>query len=206
MKSLLLLTLCPLVIASCEQRPLKRLQEMYTMEQLTQFKKERSVKMFMYNHIIAHDDLDLLKMFFTQPHGKESRVVYQDLLLSQADRQGQEPVYFHTLHLAAQFGAENIASFCVENGASTNCVTISNTPEFNNNTPAHIAAKYGQFGILAILATSPERSSRGAFVDIKNGLNHTPEDIAREKQNPVIINLLKQIREQREKRQAQNPT
>lgn len=198
MKSLLLLALCPVLILSCEQHPLKNLREIYSMEQIKKFKQDRSVKMSMYNHVIAHDDVELLKMFFSNGT-QDVRVKYEDLLLSQADRAGAEPVYFHPLHLAAQFGAENIAAFCVEHGASVNSVTISNKPDFNNNTPAHIAALYGQTGIIMILCSTGHQSTRGAFLDIRNGLNQTPEDIAREKQDPLALDLFKRLRAIREK-------
>lgn len=165
----------------CEQHPLKSLREMYGLETLKQFQQERSVKFFMFNHAIAHDDLEALKILFTQA----KRVIYEDLRLSQARREGAEPVYFYPLHLAAQFGAMNIAKFCLENNADVNSLTQSNLPEFDKNTPAHIAVMFGKHEALTTLL-----SCGGINLNSKNGVGKTIEDLAREKSDQFALTII----------------
>lgn len=199
MKLALVFLMLPIAILSCEQHPLENLRKAHTMEELKRFTEEGQITMGMFNHVIAHDDIELLKLFYSESCGNKTEIVYKDYFLTQADRRGAPPVSFKPIHLAAQFGAEKVAVFCLENGASVNCVTTSIIPEWNNNTPAHIAALYDQFGVLAILATANRHQSRLAFLDIKNGLNQTPEEIAREKKNPLIIDMFNRLRAIKEK-------
>lgn len=187
MKSTLILLILPTLALACEQHPLKSIREMYRLEDLQRFQEERAVKCFMFNHAIYHDDLEIFTLFFT--YGKSKRVAYEDIPLSQADRRGEEPIYFHPLHLAAQVGATNIANFCLENKSDVNNTTSSRMPEFNGNTPAHIATAYGNHEVLKMLL-----SGGGFILNSKNGLGKTVEDIAREKNDQVALNIIEDVK------------
>jgi hypothetical protein len=199
MKVALISLMLPIAILSCEQHPLENLRKAHTMEELKRFKKEGEVTMGMYNHVIAYDDVELLQLFFSQRSGRNTEIVYEDLQLSQADRRGAEPIYFYPLHLAAQFGARNVASFCIDNKADINSRTESKIAEYHNNTPAHIATLFGRHEILLLLLTSGPRLTRGAILDLKNGTNKTIEDIARDKGDEAAISMITVIRKERER-------
>lgn len=187
MTAALILLILPTLVLTCEQHPLQNIREMYTIEDLKRFQEERAVKCFMFNHAIYHDDLEIFTLFFT--YGKSKRVAYEDVPLSQADRDGAEPVYFHPLHLAAQVGALKVTHFCLENKANVNTGTISQMPEFNKNTPAHIATAYGNHEVLKMLL------SGGSFnLNSKNGVGKTIEDIAREKNDQVALGIIEDVK------------
>jgi hypothetical protein len=183
-------TLClaiPVLAFGCQNTPLKNIREMYSLDDLKRFQEERAVKCFMFNHAIYHDDLEIFTLFFT--YGKSKRVAYEDVPLSQADRDGAEPVYFHPLHLAAQVGALKVTHFCLENKANVNTGTISQMPEFNENTPAHIATAYGNHEVLKMLL-----SGGGFNLNSKNGVGKTIEDIAREKNDQVALGIIEDVK------------
>lgn len=173
----------PVLALGCQQTPLQNLRKMYTLEQLEKFQEERNVKGFMLNQAIFYDDVEIFTLFFT--YGKSKRIDYRDPLLSQANRQDAEPIYFNPLHLAAQVGALGITKFCLENKADVNSTTTSQVTDFDKNTPAHIALTYGKHEVLKMLL------SRGDFNwNSKNRLGKTIEDIAREKTDGVALSII----------------
>lgn len=174
----------PALAFGCQFTPLKNIRHMYSLEDLQRFHEERNVKGFMINHTIYHDDIEVFTLFFT--YGKSKRITYQEPLLSQTDcPHGQEVVYFHPLHLAAQVGAVKITGFCLEHKADVNNATSSNATQFNCNTPAHIAVAFGKHEVLKMLL------GHGGFdFNSKNGEGKTIEDIAREKNDSVALSII----------------
>jgi Ankyrin repeats (many copies) len=187
MKLALIFLITPFLAFSCEQHPLKSLREMYGLELLKRFQQEGRTKLFMFNHAIAHNDLEALKILYTQAiNTKSQKVIYEDFQLSQARREGGEPIYFYPLHLAAQFGASEVAIFCLENGANVNNTTQSNLIQLTGNTPAHLALMYKKYDTLQLLLKQP-----GVKLDIKNAEGKTLEDIAREKNDETALAIIK---------------
>lgn len=186
MKLVYLILLASALSLACEQHPLESLREMYGLGTLAEFQRIGSTKFFMFNHAIAHDDLEALKILYTHAiNTRSQKMVYEDFRLSQARREGGEPVWFYPLHLCAQFGAVKVAAFCLENGADINKLTASNAPEFDKNTPAHIATAYGMHEVLKMIL------SRGDFnMASRNSLSKTVEDIARDKNDQVALSII----------------
>lgn len=176
----------PLLTFGCQHTPLANLRDMYGLELLKKFQTNRSVTGFMYNHAIVHDDLEAFKIFFT--YGARG-VIYEDVRLSQADRNGAEPIYFYPLHLAAQYGAMNVTHFCLENKANVNEQTQSDLPQFDKNTPAHIAVMYSKHEALAALL------SWGDFdLKSKNGMGKTVEELAIGKDDPASLAIINEAK------------
>ena len=77
----------------CEQRPLKSLQEMYGgLKGLEEMVELEGARMFMFNHAIATNDVAALMILYTE--GKSIKVIkYEDIIISQADRRGAEPIF-----------------------------------------------------------------------------------------------------------------
>ena len=193
MKLFQIFLLLPLTALSCEHSPLENLRKQHTLEELQRFKDEKEITMGMYNHAIAHNDVELLELFFSRRDGKNTKVVYEDLRLSQADRQGAEPIYFSPLHLAAQYGALDVVLFCLNHKADINSLTESRTAEYHHNTPAYIATLFGKKQVLIALL------SQGASLDIKNGVGKTLTQLARDKDDKGALSIITTIRENRER-------
>jgi len=171
------------ILLSCESRPLSNLREMYEgLDKIKHLHELGSTKRFMYNHAIADDDVEVLSMYFT--YGRWG-VTYEDLLLSQANRGRDEPVHFRPLHLAAQYGALRVMDFCMDHGADPNSRTHSEKPEYDQNTPVHIAVMSRQHKALEKLL-----SHRQILPFEKNRLGKTAEDIAAEKKDTKSLELL----------------
>lgn len=190
MKLVYLILMAPALSIACEQHPLESLRKMYGLEILAEFQRIGSTKFFMFNHAIAHDDLEALKILYTQAiNTRSQKMVYEDFRLSQARREGGEPVWFHPLHLCAQFGAVKVAAFCLENGADINTLTESSAPEFDKNTPAHIATAYGKHEVLKMLLNRGDLNMAS-----KNSLGKTIEDIARNKNDQVALSIIEDVK------------
>lgn len=177
-------------LMGCEQRPLteiKSLREMYGLEELLRLQKQGSTKLFMFNHAIAHDDVEALRILFSYGKNNE-RIDYKDLPLSQRDPQ-DNPIFFSQLHLAAQFGAEKVARFCLDYQTDINSTTTSRIPEYHQNTPAHIAVMYAKHEILRLLLVQHQ-----ARLDILNGDGKTIEALAQDKKDDVALSIINEAK------------
>lgn len=98
---------------------------------------------------------------------------------------GQFPLSY-LLHLAARYGEQDIAEMLIEKGAD-----IHATNSIIGDTPLHFAVGYNQLNMAQWLLSKGANPNKARSESLYVGASCTPFDIAIEKNNSEMINILK---------------
>lgn len=172
------------------QRP-SNLREMYGgLNGFKELQKTEGISMFMFNYAIAWDDVEALKICFTNGN----RIEYEDEKLNQTDRPRNEiPISLRPLHLAAQYGSLEVIAFCLAHKAPVNSRTYCEAKEHHEQTPAHWAVIHRQNEALSKLLEG------GADPELKDALGRTVKDIIEKKEDIGAFNILQEYMAKRGK-------
>lgn len=165
------------------QRP-SNLREIYGgLKGFKELQKTEGISMFMFNYAIAWDDVEALKICFTNG----DRIEYEDETLNQTDRRPNEiPISLKPLHLAAQYGSLQIIAFCLAHKAPVNSRTYCQDKEHHEQTPAHWAVIHGQHEALSALLKA------GADPELKDAVGRTIRDLINKKEDITADNILQE--------------